>query len=102
MQDDANRNKLVGISAPPNATADLTLRGICNDEEFAIYLMRLAGVLAPEEIPHPLDLANAVSVTRDEWFVERALQALEQFYDRAAQGATERKLVVIPGGRGRY
>jgi hypothetical protein len=62
-----------------------TLRDIWDDEEFAVYAMRLVGVIGPTELPSEQDLAVAVSLTRDELILENALEALEKHYG----GATE-------------
>jgi hypothetical protein len=99
MKPATKKSKLVAV---PNATADLTLRDLWNDEEFATYVMRSLGVLGAEETPHPLDLAAAVSVTRSEFFLENAQRALEEYYaggGDAARGDAKQqgKLVLITG-----
>jgi hypothetical protein len=58
---------------------DLTIRPFLDNEEFAIYVMRLSGALGPEEAPGPEDLAIAVAVTRDALIVQNALRALEHY-----------------------
>ena len=68
-------------------SADLDSRPCWDDEEFAIYAMRLIGALGPQELPSPEDLAVAVAVTRDELIFQNPLEALEKHYSGCGRTA---------------
>jgi hypothetical protein len=65
----------------------LDIRPFLDDEEFAIYAMRLAGGLGPEELPGAEDLAQAILLTRDHLILQNALQALERHYTSGGRTA---------------
>jgi hypothetical protein len=95
-------NKLVEFPAPaPPLTAETAKQDL---RDLAVYAMRETGALDPGEIPSEEDLTTAVQVIRDEWTLEHMVEVLERFYygDPPDDVEPQRRLVLIPGGRGRH